>query len=205
MNEYEYEKQTSYPDVRVMKMCIHTFSYNWKQDCGAEWHQYSSNIHMSHNFWYHFHGSMNNACLFMRLSDHKEWTTVANASKLPQRLKWRQCVFFSSAAAGRLIQQGWFWKQVAAGTKSSELSSECPSSPVLRLHVFLQAALTGRDAEARMADCLGCTGSDLPRDYSGTGNVCSSLRLFLTEISLSDTQTQYEISILLNTTWSPLK
>lgn len=70
--------------------------------------------HMSQNFWCHFcEAWIMHFCLW----DHKRREDRCKCIKASTRLKWWR---FSSATARLLIQQGWCWKQVTVGTKSSE-------------------------------------------------------------------------------------
>lgn len=115
--------------------------------------------HMSQNFWCHFcEAWIMHFCLW----DHKRREDRCKCIKASTRLKWWR---FSSATARLLIQQGWCWKQVTVGTKSSERRCKVEVTVHHRLLSICMRScrrgggglsLTGADSEAEMTDCLSC-------------------------------------------------
>lgn len=68
-------------------------------------------------------------------------------------LFWRCRATYST---GLTLKTGDGWNKKLRAEVSS--GSDCPSSPALHLHVFLQACLSGHDAEARVTGWLNCLG-----------------------------------------------
>lgn len=95
----------------------------------------------------------------------KEKTTDVNASKSPQELKWRQCVFFSSAAAGAPYSTGLILKTGEGWNKKLRAeASSCVHHHPLAICRFLQAALTGQNDRLLKLPGLRFTGAGLQWD-----------------------------------------